>query len=83
MAFNEFYLKKKYVLLSGYLDFCVFVKSTNLKICVAIIDLAAWRKLHFCLFLLYPKYYQNEILSNTVSHNKHFQHVFGSILTKL
>ena len=40
MAFNEFYLKKKYVLLSGYLDFCVFVKSTNLKICVAIIDIA-------------------------------------------
>ena len=37
------------------------MKSTNCKICDIIIDNAAHWKLHFCLFLLNPKYYQNEI----------------------
>ena len=36
--------------------------------------------LHFCFFLLDPKYYQNEIWSNIrVSYNKHFKHVSGSM----
>ena len=34
-----------------------------------------------CLFILNPKYYQNEIWSNTsVLCGKHFEHVFGSVL---
>ena len=33
------------------------------------------------LFLLNPKYCQNEIWSNTSElYDKHFQHVFGSLL---
>ena len=33
-------------------------------------------KLHLCLFLMNPKYYQNETWSNTsVLHNKHFYQV--------
>ena len=33
-------------------------------------------KLHLCLFLLNPKFYQNEIWSNTsVLYDRHFQHV--------
>ena len=45
------------------------------------IGIATLWKLYFCLFLLNPKYYQNEIWSNTsVSYNKYFNHSFGSIL---
>ena len=36
-------------------------------------SIAAKWKLHFCLYLLNPKYYQNEIWSDTsVSYKKHF-----------
>ena len=56
-----------------YLDFCVFVKSTDFKICDVIIGIATQCKLHLCLFLLYCKYYQNEIWPNTsVLYAKHF-----------
>ena len=59
----------------GSLDICIFVlgKSTNFKMLDVNIDIAAYWKLHFCLFLLNPKYYQNEIWSNTnAPYNKHF-----------
>ena len=63
---NEFfYLKKKNVLFSKYLDFCVFANSVDFKICDVIIDIATYWKLLLCLFLLNPTYYQNEIWSNT------------------
>ena len=42
-----------------YLDYCDFVKSTDLKICDVIIGIATQWKLHLCLFLLNPKYYGN------------------------
>ena len=49
--------------------FC-FVKSTNFKIGDTITDIAAYiaatlQTLHFRLFLVKHKYYQNEIWSNT------------------
>ena len=47
---------------SRYLDFCAFVKSTDFKISDVIISVATEWKLHLRLFLLHPKYYQNEIL---------------------
>ena len=40
------------------------MKSTNVEICDVIIGIATLWKLHFCLFLLNPKYHQNEIWSN-------------------
>ena len=48
-----------------YLDFCVFVKSSDFKICEVIIGIATYWKLNLCLFLLNSKYYQNEIWPNT------------------
>ena len=38
--------------------FCV--KSTDFKTCDVIIGIAEQWKLHLCLFILNPKYYQNE-----------------------
>ena len=53
--------------------FVFFVKSTYFKICDVIMDIATGWKLHLCLFLLNPKYCQNEIRSNTiVMYEKHF-----------
>ena len=70
---NFYIWDKNNVLFSRYLDFCVYVKSTDFKICDVIICIATQWKLHFCLFLLNPKAYQNEILSTTsVLHGKHF-----------
>ena len=40
------------------------MKSTNVEICDIIMDIATLWKLHFCLFLLNPKYHQNEVWSN-------------------
>ena len=77
---NFFIRRKNDVLFSRYLDFCVFMKSIDLKICDVIIGIATLWKLHLCLFPLNRKYYQNEIWSNTsVVYDKHFQHVFGSM----
>ena len=59
-----FIWRKNSVSFSRYPDF-VFVKSTDAKICDVIISIATKWKLHSCLFLLNPKYYQNEIWSNT------------------
>ena len=65
---------KKWFVLEIYVF--VFVKFTDV-----IIDIATEWKLHLCLFLLNPKYYQNEIWSNiSVLYDKHFCHDFGSIL---
>ena len=68
----NFFLVTKNVSLSRYLDFCVFVKSTDLKIYDAsfmmitmLISIATLWKLHLRLFLLNPKYFQNVIWSNT------------------
>ena len=47
----SFFIWRKDVLFSRYLDFRVFVKFTNFKVCDVITDIAAWWKLHFCLFL--------------------------------
>ena len=44
---------------SGYLDFCVFVKSTDVKICYIIISIATYWALHLRSFLVNPKYYHN------------------------
>ena len=66
-------IRKNNVWFSRYLDFCVFGKSTYFKFCDFIIDIAAYWKLHFCLFLLNPKYCQNKISPNTsVSYKKTF-----------
>ena len=64
---NDFFLfKKNNVSFSRYLDFCIFVKSTDLKICDAIIGISSQWKLYLCVFLLnLLKYYQIEIWSNT------------------
>ena len=54
-------------------DIEIFVKSADLKIRDIIINIARYWKLHLPLFLLNPKYYQNEIWSNTsVLYDKHF-----------
>ena len=37
-------------------------RSTDFKVCDVIIDIVTWWKLHLRLFLLNPKYYENEIL---------------------
>ena len=64
-----------------YLDLCVFVKSTDLKISDGIIGIAPLWNLNFCLFLSNPKYYQNEILCvKSVLYDKHFQLLSGAIL---
>ena len=44
---------------------CVFVKSTDFKICDVIISIATPWKLHLCLLLLNLKSYKNETWSNT------------------
>ena len=59
-----FILRKNKVSFYRYLDFEVFVRSPNFKFCDAIIDVTAYEKLHFWLFLLNPRQYQNEIWSN-------------------
>ena len=79
----KFCVWKKNVLFSRYVDFCVFVKSksTSFKICDVIMGIAAWWKLNSYSLLLNPKYYQKEIGSNnSVLCDKHFKHVFGSML---
>ena len=77
---NEyFYLKQNNVLFSRYLDFWIFVKSTELKSSDVIIGIDTKWKLPLGLFLF--KCYENEMLSNTsVLFEKHFQLVFGSML---
>ena len=40
------------------------MKSTNFKICDVIIDITAYEKIHFWLFLLNPREYQIDIWSN-------------------
>ena len=49
---------------------------TDSKICHVIIGIATWRKLHLCLFLLNPLYYQIEIWSNTSA----LYEIFGFML---
>ena len=54
-------------------DIFVFLGNPKISVCDIIIDIAAYWKLHFCSFLLNPKYYQNEIWSNTnATYNKRF-----------
>ena len=53
---------RKNVLLLRCLDFCIFVKSTDFKTYEVIIGIVTYCKLHLCLFLLSPKYYQNEVV---------------------
>ena len=45
-----FFIWRKNVLFSRYLDFCIFVKSTDFKICDVIIDITTQWKLHLCLY---------------------------------
>lgn len=45
-----FFLIEENILFSN-LDFCTFSESINLKICEVITDIAAYKKLHFPLFL--------------------------------
>ena len=62
----------KIVSFSRCLDFCMFVKSTDFKICDVIIGIGNW-KLHLSLFLSHPNYYHMEIWSSTsVLYDKHF-----------
>ena len=58
------------------------MKFTDFKICVVIIGIDCYIiKLHLCLFFLNPKYCQNDTWSGTsVLYDKHFYHVFGSML---
>ena len=63
LLMHFFIWRKSNALFSRYLQFCVFVKSTDFKIGDVIIGIAALRKLHLRLFLLNPTYYQNEIWS--------------------
>ena len=56
-----FISRKNNALFSSYLGICVFVKFTDFKICGVIIGISTKWNLHLCLFLLNPKYYQNEI----------------------
>ena len=53
-------------------DICVFVKSTNFKICDVIIGIATQWKLHLCLFILNPKYYKKKLSNTSVLYEKHF-----------
>ena len=62
---NFFIWRNNNVSFLRYLDFCVFVKSTDFKIRGIIISIATKWKLHLCLFLLNPKSYKNETWSNT------------------
>ena len=76
-----FYSKKNKISFLRYLDFEVFVKSTNSKFCDAIIDVTAYEKLHFWLFLLNHWHYQNEIWSNVnAAYDGFFYNVLSSIL---
>ena len=85
VSLMNFFIWRKNVSFSRYLVFCVFIKSTNFKICDVIIDIAAWWKLHFCLFLLNPTYYQNEIWSNTSvsykDYGQNFRTIFRTLLS--
>ena len=65
----NFFIWWKNVCFSKYLDFSVFVKCTNFKICDVIMNITAKWKLHFCLFLWNSKHYQNEIRSYTSVHS--------------
>ena len=68
-----FIWRKNNVSLLRYLDFYVFVKSTNFKICDVIIGITTYWKLHLCIIFFNPKYYQTEIWSNaSVLCGKHF-----------
>ena len=61
--------EKNNVSFSRYLDFCVFVKCTDFKICGVIISIDT---LNLGLFLLNPRRYENEFWSNTsVLYDKH------------
>ena len=78
---TDFFWRKMNILSWRNLDFCVFVKSADFKICDITIGIATKWKLHLCLFLLNPKNYQNEIWWNTsVLYDKDFLHVLGSML---
>ena len=68
-----FIWRKNNVSFSKFLNFCVFMKYTDFKICDVIISIAMQCKLHLCLFLLNSKSYQNETWSNTsVLYDKYF-----------
>ena len=58
---NFFIWRKNTVSFSRYLDFSVFVKCTDFKICDVIKSIATKWKLHLCLFLLNPKTYQMKL----------------------
>ena len=69
-----FILRKNKLSFSRYLGFEVFVKSTNFKFCYAMIDITAYGKLRFWLFLLSPRQYQIEIWSNVnATYTRYFQ----------
>ena len=58
---NEwFFIWRKNVLFLRYLDFCVFVKSTDFQTRDVIMCVATCWKSHLCLFLSNPDSYQNE-----------------------
>ena len=76
-----FIWRKSNVSFSRYLHFCVFVKSTDFKICDVIVGIAKLWKLHLYLFLLNSTYFQNDIwLKTSVLYEKHFWYVFGLML---
>ena len=73
MRLKKFLFEQKNVSFSRHLDFYAFLKSSEFKICDVTIGIATKWKLHLFLFLLNPKYYQNEIWSNTsVLYDKDF-----------
>ena len=72
----KFISRENKVWFSRNLDFCVFVKSTNFKICDIIIGITTYWKLLLCCFLLNPKYYQNEIWSTLVCCIKNVSDIF-------
>ena len=74
-----FIWRKDNVLFSRYLYFHVFAKPTDFKICDVIRCIATWWKLHFCLFLLNPKYYKKSWSNTCVLYEKHFSHGFCSM----
>ena len=66
-------MKKKSCFVLEVSGFLCFGEITDFKICDVIIGVATSWKLHLYLFLLNPKYYQNEIWSNTsVLYDKYF-----------
>ena len=66
-----FYLKKKIISPSRYLDICIFGESKTIEIFDVILDITARKKLTFRLFV--------KIWSDiTVIYGKHFELIFSS-----